>query len=305
MPTSYNISALYRAGITQRTDPFPRPLSGWKLKKYLLISNLCWMVGLGLMVWLVTVLVDTYTRQQAAQVAEIERSRTLEMEINRLAVLHSYNAEQTLSLAQNIQNVVDTAKGARRDFLLQVIPEALRIQALYRIPASATIGMACYESAYGQSDLAQQANNLFGIKAFGDWSGERVNMPTRDLGVLTRANFRVYSDLARGVEGYALFLSNRSRYQEAFQHRRGPDFVQAVAAAGYCPDRNYTMMVSTIIDRHNLTVLDLPDELPEVNLPTLAGLQATAPQQFPFAQERPEIPSVLRLPVLPVSNGSM
>jgi len=301
MKTSYNISHLYQAGIYQRTSPFPQRLSGFQLKRYLWISNACWAAGLGLALVLIYQLVGVYRAQTAANDAVAERGRTLEMEINRLAQLHSYNADQTLALARSIQAVLDTTSGKRRDFMEKVLPEALRIQALYRIPASATIGMACYESAFGQSDLARQHNNFFGIKAFNDWDGEKALMSTRDLGVATQANFRVYSDLERGIEGYALFLYGRDRYKAAFQHRDGRSFVQAVAKAGYCPDSNYTMAVCSIIERHHLDVLDLPDRLPDLHLPTLQGL-ATA-TELPFGQESGAIPSILRRPVLPTHTN--
>jgi flagellum-specific peptidoglycan hydrolase FlgJ len=306
MRLSYNISHLYQAGIYQRTNPFGQRITGLQLKKYLIITNALWAAGLGVALWLIITLIGSYQAQEVAREAVIERERTLELEINRLAQLHSFNAEQTLALAKNIQSVIDTASGSRRAFIQQVIPEAIRLQSLYRIPASATIGMACYESAYGQSDLAQRHHNFFGLKAFGDWKGARAQMPTRDLGVLTRADFRVYEDLQRGLEGYAVFLYGRDRYKTAFQHRDGPSFVHEVAAAGYCPDRNYTMMVCNIIARHNLQVLDLPERLPNVQLHSLSAVHSRAEPKFPFHVAGGDFhpPSLLRVPQLPIHSAN-
>ncbi|NBQ65952.1 MAG: hypothetical protein EBT95_10605 [Verrucomicrobia bacterium] len=71
----------------------------------------------------------------------------------------------------------------------------MMIQTTTQIPASAVIAMAIFESGYGNSVLAKEYNNYFGMKAFGSWTGPRaMNMPTRDNGVETTADFRAYPD---------------------------------------------------------------------------------------------------------------
>lgn len=40
--------------------------------------------------------------------------------------------------------------------------------------------MACLESRYGQSGLAQRACNLLGVKAGRKWTGATITMPTRE-----------------------------------------------------------------------------------------------------------------------------
>jgi flagellum-specific peptidoglycan hydrolase FlgJ len=81
-------------------------------------------------------------------------------------------------------------------------------------------------------------------------------MPTRDSGVLTRADFRVYSTMLEGFEGYVNFLKNSKRYESAFSETSGLRFVQRVLAAGYCPDSDYLGNVEKIMDRHRLLELD-------------------------------------------------
>lgn len=258
------ISKLMHRQALQKYDPYKnqRVVTKKHLWRALCVSNAFWLATVCVAVVAITTVVNWYVTQRTLKTAEMEHSRLLETEINRLAKLHSYSTSQTMTLAEDIQSVLDTASGHRRQFLENMLPHALRLQALYRIPASATIGMGIYESAYGTSDLARKSNNYFGIKAFKDWAGKRVNMPTVDLGQRTRANFRVYDSLAEGIQGYAKFLSGRTRYQDAFQHYQGESFVAAVAAAGYCPDADYSDVVGKIIRRHNLQVLDLPPEQP-------------------------------------------
>ena len=59
----------------------------------------------------------------------------------------------------------DTA--AQQAFIQQVAPGAIEAQRRYGIPAAVTIAQAIDESAWGQSQLAAQDNNLFGIKGTG------------------------------------------------------------------------------------------------------------------------------------------
>ena len=53
----------------------------------------------------------------------------------------------------------------QKRFVLSLLPQALSLQASKGVPASATVGMAIYESGWGQSALAQEHNNLHGLKA--------------------------------------------------------------------------------------------------------------------------------------------
>ncbi|MEM1058271.1 MAG: glucosaminidase domain-containing protein [Verrucomicrobiota bacterium] len=274
MKNSYDIPELLRQRALQKYDPYRhdkrRPFTRRHLWKALFLTNAVWVLLLGASLFAVFTVAGWYWTQRSMKIAEMEHSRQLESEINRLARLHSYSTTQTMKLAEDIQSVLDTANGTRREFLENMLPHALRLQALYRIPASATIGMSIYESGYGRSDLARRNNNYFGIKAFRDWNGPRVNMPTVDLGQRVRADFRAYGSLGESVQGYADFLRNRSRYQKAFRHYQGDAFVGEVARAGYCPDADYTDQVSKIIRRHNLQILDLPPESPMVTLEMLA-----------------------------------
>lgn len=143
----------------------------------------------------------------------------------------------------------------QKEFVLSLLPQALSLQARKGIPASATVGMAIYESGWGQSALAREHHNLHGLKAGSAWNGEVVTMPTVDLGVRQHAEFRSFSNPASGLEGFGEFLSSK-RYQPAFEEKTGPAFVTKVAAAGYCPDADYSANVKKIIQERNLGILD-------------------------------------------------
>lgn len=237
----------------------PRPhLSTFALKRIILsILALSWAA-------LLTVSYVAWTGYQVAQAQQQEMAESAAMlarlhyEIDRLNELNLYTAQQTLDLAKTIQKIVDSGQGDQRDFLALMIPEALRVQITHGVPASATMAMSIYESAYGRSELASNANNFFGIKAFESvWSGPRVYQMTRDSGVKTMAYFRRYPDVEAAVNGYATFLRSNDRYQPAFEHHDGASFVEQVLKAGYCPDKDYLAHIKVIMERHSLKNLDL------------------------------------------------
>lgn len=57
---------------------------------------------------------------------------------------------------------------------------ATQVEDTYAIPAGIVLAQAHLESAGGTSELAQQANALFGIKAHADWSGDVYIKPTSE-----------------------------------------------------------------------------------------------------------------------------
>jgi len=188
-----------------------------------------------------------------------ERLERMHYEVERLQQLSQYSANEHLDLAKTLHEVVESGQGDQKLFLSLMVPEALRIQISHGIPASATVAMSIYESAYGRSQLAGVANNFFGIKAFASvWDGPTVYIATRDNGRKTKAYFRQYPDIEAAVLGYATFLKNSDRYAQAFNHRDGPGFVASVLKAGYCPDGDYHENILSIMERHQLAKLDLP-----------------------------------------------
>lgn len=146
------------------------------------------------------------------------------------------------------------------DFIETITPSALTCQHETGIPASFTVGQAALESAWGDSGLTKNANNLFGIKADSSWHGPVITMPTREYlkgeWVTTGANWRKYPDWHECVLDHARFLVNNPRYKGCFQFKDGALFAQAVQAAGYATDPQYAAKIISVINAHDLKSLD-------------------------------------------------
>ena len=146
------------------------------------------------------------------------------------------------------------------DFIAAIAPAAKASAEKTKIPASFTIAEAALESGWGSSQLAKQGKNLFGVKATQGWTGETLTMRTREFihgeWVVVPALWRKYDDWLGCIEDHAAFLINNPRYKACFDCTDGKGFTRAVAAAGYASDPDYAKKVCSVIDSHNLAVLD-------------------------------------------------
>ena len=146
------------------------------------------------------------------------------------------------------------------DFIAVIRNAAIASAAESGIPASFTIAEAALESAWGQSQLALQAKNLFGVKADASWHGDVLTMNTREYlkgqWVIVPARWRKYQDWQGCMDDHAAFLHGNPRYHGCFPAKDGPSFARAVAAAGYATDPQYADKLIAIMRAHNLALLD-------------------------------------------------
>jgi len=158
--------------------------------------------------------------------------------------------------APSTASVPDTS--AQQAFIAEVAPGALAAQHQYGIPAAVTIAQAIDESGWGQSMLAAQDHNLFGIKGTGPAGS--VERPTQEYEngqpVTVNAPFRVYSDVAQSITDHSLLLATGSAYQQAMADRRSPDAFANDLTGVYATDPNYGANLITIMRQFNLYRFD-------------------------------------------------
>lgn len=123
----------------------------------------------------------------------------------------------------------------------------------YRIPASITLAQGLFESRAGQSDLARQGNNHFGIKCH-NWIG-----PTQYHDDDARGEcFRVYQDAKQSYEDHSLFLARQSRYSRLF-NLSPTDYkgwAHGLKACGYATNPQYASKLIQIIELYKLNDYD-------------------------------------------------
>lgn len=139
----------------------------------------------------------------------------------------------------------------KRDFIAMLIDSAKACEAKSGVPWRFTIAQGALESAWGESMLAKQGRNLFGVKADRSWRGDVLTLPTREfLGgkwVTIDARWRKYKTWQECIDDHAKFFRVNRRYANCFSCTTAEGFAIEVAKAGYATDPAYgAKLVATI-----------------------------------------------------------
>lgn len=125
---------------------------------------------------------------------------------------------------------------------------------------SLIMAQAILESEWGESTLAADYNNFFGIKADSSWTGKSVNLQTREVidnnDIYINDNFRVYDSPKQSFQDRADFLRLNARYSDVFKAVDVYSQAQLLQSAGYATDPNYANVLINVIGSYNLTELD-------------------------------------------------
>ncbi len=121
------------------------------------------------------------------------------------------------------------------------------------IPASITLAQGLLESRNGNSVLAVNGNNHFGIKCTPDWTGGSVFHDD------DRKNecFRKYRSAEQSFEDHSKFLQ-RSRYASLFELKPTDykGWAHGLKRCGYATDPRYPDKLISLIERYQLDNLD-------------------------------------------------
>lgn len=127
----------------------------------------------------------------------------------------------------------------------------------YGIPASVTLAQGILESSNGQSALARNENNHFGIKATPSWiaRGGAYGIYTDDK---PNEKFCSYDSVRDSYEHHSKFLKENSRYAACFalpaDDYKG--WAQGLEKAGYATGGSYAASLQRIIEQNDLQRYD-------------------------------------------------
>lgn len=150
-------------------------------------------------------------------------------------------------------------------FIEEIKDEAIKNYKEYKILPSITIAQAILESSWGESDLAQIYNNLFGIKADSSWKGESVLLETFEFyDTKIEDKFRVYSNKNQSIKDHAKFLVDNQRYKKygVFEAKTYIEQAYALQNAGYSTaednsgQKRYAKDLIELIRQYNLQLID-------------------------------------------------
>jgi flagellum-specific peptidoglycan hydrolase FlgJ len=140
------------------------------------------------------------------------------------------------------------------DYIAQYKNIAMGNMKSYGIPASIILAQGILESGAGRGDLAQTANNHFGIKCHAGWTGESV----RHDDDARQECFRKYTEAGESFKDHALFLTGRGRYAFLFELEKDDyeAWAKGLRRAGYATDPRYPEKLISYIERYNLGQFD-------------------------------------------------
>lgn len=126
----------------------------------------------------------------------------------------------------------------------------------YRIPASITLAQGILESGSGNSRLATEANNHFGIKCHKEWTGKTIYVDDDEKNEC----FRKYNKAEDSYNDHSLFLTTRDRYAFLFNYET-TDYTKwayGLKQAGYATNPKYPELLIKLIEKYDLSQYDSP-----------------------------------------------
>lgn len=164
-----------------------------------------------------------------------------------------------------------------KEFVEKIGPLAAQDMKTSGVLASITAAQACLESGYGSTELAVNANNLFGMKCSlsgntwdSVWDGvnkytKKTNEQKPDGTVYTiTADFRKYPDILTSIKDHSCYLNgamngSKRRYEGLSGEKDYRRAAELIKAGGYATDIAYVDKLCSLIERWDLTQYDKED----------------------------------------------
>lgn len=157
-------------------------------------------------------------------------------------------------LLLSVQVMALPKQTTREQYIQQFYQLAVSEMQRSGIPASITLAQGCWESGNGNSRLATEANNHFGIKCKSHWKGKSI----RHDDDASQECFRKYEHAEASYIDHSNFLMSGTRYSSLFQidPKDYKGWAVGLKKAGYATDPTYAHRLIKIIEDYKLFVYD-------------------------------------------------
>ncbi len=149
---------------------------------------------------------------------------------------------------------------SKEEFISKMTPYAQDVSASHGVWPSLLIAQAAIESNWGNSGLAQESNNYFGVK--NPKGKEYVTEEFKqDEWIEIKATFKNYESVYDSILDYADLLKNGTSwnsdlYEDVIKAATYKEAAYELEKAGYATDPNYAEKVIEIIEQYKLYELD-------------------------------------------------
>ncbi len=196
---------------------------------------------------------------------------------------------------------LSVSASVQTDFINQMKAPIIKVSRENHLYASVMMAQAMLESDCGQSELATQGNNYFGIK--GSYDGQSVTMNTQEMTekgktVSTSAVFKKYPTLLESIEDNARILRNGTDddpqlYSGTWTTNSlsASDAAMALSST-YATDMEYGDKLNHLINTYHLEKLDTSPSSTNINDKIAAEIKQQMSKPKPVAQTSEEtVPS--------------
>lgn len=159
-----------------------------------------------------------------------------------------------ISLFLFIQVIALPKQFTRDEYIQKYYQLAISEMQRSGIPASITLAQGCWESGNGNSRLATEANNHFGIKCKSEWKGKKIYHDDD----ASQECFRKYIHAEASYIDHSNFLMSGTRYGFLFKldPKDYTGWAFGLKKAGYATDPIYAQRLIKIIEEFKLFVYD-------------------------------------------------
>ncbi len=180
---------------------------------------------------------------------------------NDIIVIYSLKSTEIPFMRQLIFSILflctialNAQKMSNQEYIERFKDIAMEEMRTHKVPASITLAQGILESGSGNSRLATQGNNHFGIKCKKNWTGGTIIEDDDEKNEC----FRAYLSAHESYKDHSLFLRSNQRYAFLFDlsilDYKG--WAEGLRQAGYATNQRYPQLLISIIERLNLAQYD-------------------------------------------------
>jgi len=153
--------------------------------------------------------------------------------------------------------MVSAQKNTAQSYIEQFKEDAIRIMHETGVPASIVLGVAMHESGCGNSNLAKNLNNQFGVKGGGGAVYYQHNKKVKTA-------YKKYGSVYDSFQDFARLMTERSEFSDLslnLTHFDYQGWAHGIQKHGYAHDRHWSKYVLGLINKYQLYLFDeKPDD---------------------------------------------
>lgn len=145
-----------------------------------------------------------------------------------------------------------SAQNTSTSYIEKFKDDAIRIMHQSGVPASIVLAVAMHESGCGNSTLAQQFNNQFGIKGY---DSHVIIKHKKEV----TTHYKKYASVMDSFEDFARIMTERKQFSHLAQNLTHYDYLgwaKGIQKSGYAASHRWAKDVLILIKKYKLNLYD-------------------------------------------------